>query len=164
MNQMSVCCPKWNLLMNLIIFSWVIPSMSDILEKSKETSTHTHTNVDVVTRPQTQSPSQNGTIHLNLKNYPMPFLSACCVCVSVAMKLICVNRNVPVWWIQAKFTAFINIRYILIDGINGFQYSAGQTFEFAQFVWLFSAIVLQIIRSFYSCVPGICEFMCKEKE
>lgn len=76
----------------------------------------------------------------------------------------------PVGGIQAKFTAFINTGHVLVHGVNGLQNTSGQALEFAQFVGLLSAVVLQIVNaykvtfemhikhSFDGCLAEICYF------
>lgn len=43
--------------------------------------------------------------------------------------------------VQAQFAAFIGCADVLVNGVHGLQYAAGQLLKFAKFYWLFHAMV-----------------------
>lgn len=55
--------------------------------------------------------------------------------------------------VQTQFTTFIGCADVLVNGVDGFQYAAGQLLKFAKFHWLLHAVVFQIIYSL-RCLEG----------
>ena len=56
-----------------------------------------------------------------------------------------VVRMTPVRRVEAELAAFVNRADILVDGVDGFEDSAVEFLEFAQFRRFFDAIVLHVI-------------------
>lgn len=51
------------------------------------------------------------------------------------------------WGVQAKLPALLGAANILVNGVHGFQNTAGQFLEFAKFHRFVHAVVLKVIES-----------------
>lgn len=51
------------------------------------------------------------------------------------------------WRVQAQLAALVGRADVLVDGIHGFQYTAGQLLELAQLHRFLHAMILQVVHS-----------------